>query len=96
MVLFFGIELVLHAFDEVLGAARRGNDPVSHRFAQFFFSGAGVLRDREVLAESVRAVDRHGAGNPYQLAGFDVKDFSVLVIKDSAAGFHAGTLRKKG
>ena len=50
-----------------------------------------MLRDREVLGQSVRAVDRDSAGHPDQLAGFNVKDFGEFVIKNLVAGLHRGT-----
>ena len=50
-----------------------------------------MLRDREVLGQSVRAVDRDSAGYPDQLAGFNVEDFGEFVIKNLVAGLHRGT-----
>lgn len=50
-----------------------------------------MLRDREVLGKSVRAVDRDSAGHPDQLAGFNVEDFGEFVIKNLVAGLHRGT-----
>jgi hypothetical protein len=47
-----------------------------------------LLRDREVLGESVRAVDRHGTGDSDQLAGFGIEDFREFVIKNLFADFH--------
>ena len=86
--LFVEIEFRLHALDEVFGSPRWCNNSVSHRFAQLVLSGTGILRDREVLGESVRAVDRHGTGNPDQLAGLDVKDFCELIIQNFVTGLH--------
>jgi len=74
------VEFGLHAFDKILCPSRRSNDSVSNRLAQFVFAGPGILRDREVLGESVRAVDRYGAGHPDQFAGFDIEDFGELII----------------
>ena len=54
----------MHAFDEVLGPPRWGDDSVSHCFAEFVLGGASILRDREVFGESVGAVDSHGTGHP--------------------------------
>ena len=50
-----------------------------------------MLRDREVLGQSVRAVDRDSTGHPDQLAGFNVEDFGEFVIKNLVAGLHRGT-----
>ena len=52
-----------------------------------------MLRDREVLGQSVRAVDRYCAGHPDQFAGFDIKDFGEFVIENLVAGLHRGRLR---
>ena len=90
------IELGLHAFDKVLCPSRRSDDSVSHRLAQFIFGGTGILRDREVLGESVRAVDCHRAGHPDQFAGFDFEDFSEFVIENLVAGLHMSRLRSIG
>jgi hypothetical protein len=85
----------LHALDEVFGSPRWRNNSVGHCFAQFILSGAGILRDREVLGESVRTIDCHGAGNPDQLASFDVKDFCEVVIQNMVAVLHIGSSCKK-
>jgi hypothetical protein len=74
------VKLILHAFDKILCPSRRGNNPISNRFAQFVPGSTGMLRDREVLGESVRAVDRDSAGHPDQLSGFNVEDFGEFVI----------------
>ena len=73
-------EFSMHAFDKILRPSRRRNDSVSNRLAQFIFGGPGILRDREVFGESVRAVDGYGAGHPDQLAGFDIENFGELII----------------
>jgi hypothetical protein len=86
-----GVKLILHAFDKILCPSRRGDNSISHRLAQFVPGGTGMLRDREVLGESVRAVDRDSAGHPDQLAGFNVEDFGEFVIKNLVAGLHRGT-----
>jgi hypothetical protein len=85
----------LHTFNEVLGAARWRDNSVSHCFTQFILRGTGFLRDREVLGESVRAVDRHGTGNPDQFAGFDIEDFREFKIQDLFADFHGFSLWRK-
>jgi hypothetical protein len=61
---------------------------------QFRLGGAIPLRDREVLAQSVRAMYRHRAGDPNQFAGLDVEDFPVLVIEKFLAQFHVRLLVK--
>ncbi len=87
--LFAAIEFHLHAFDEVLGSPRWRDNSVSHCFAQLFLCCPGLLRDREVLGESVGAVDRHSAGDPDQLARFHVKDFCELIIQNMIAVLHS-------
>ena len=52
-----------------------------------------MLRDREVFAESVWAVDGHGTRNPDQLAGFEIKDFGKFIVEDFVADFHDNGLR---
>lgn len=86
--LFVDIEFRLHALDEVFRASRWCNNSIRHCFAQFLLCGACFLRDREVLGESVGAVDGHGTGNPNQFAGFDVKYFCELKIQNFVAGSH--------
>jgi hypothetical protein len=86
--LFVEIEFRLHALDEVFGAPRWCNNSIRHCFAQLVLSGAGILRDREVLGESVGAVDCHSTGNPNQLAGFDVKHFCEMKIQNFVARLH--------
>jgi len=91
--LFVNIECRLHAFDEVFSSTRWCNNSVSHGFAQFVLGGASILRDREVLGESVRAVDGHSTGYPDQLASFDVKDFGKMIIQNFVAGLHSKHLQ---
>ena len=92
--LFF--EFFLHAFYEVLGPSGWGNHSVSHGLAQLVLCGTGILRDREVLGESVGAVDRYGAGHPDQFAGFDIENFGKLIIKNLVARLHQDSLRSIG
>jgi hypothetical protein len=91
-----GVKLILHAFDKILCPSRRGDNPIGHSLAQFLTGGTGMLRDREVLGQSVRAVDRDSTGHPDQLAGFNVEDFGEFVIKNLVAGLHRGTSGRFG
>jgi len=84
------IKFFQHALDEVLGPPRRRDDSVGNGFAKFFTGGSRILRDREVLGESVRAIDRDGAGHPDQLAGFKIEDFRVFKVENPVAVFHVG------
>ena len=77
-----------HFLDKVLGAPRRGDHAVGHCLAQFIIGGPCLPRDREVLVESVRAADRHGAADPDQFASLDVEHFRVGVVEEFAAGLH--------
>jgi len=81
-------QLLQHPQGEVLRPSRRGDHAVGHGLLQFRLAGACLLRDREVLLQSVGASDRHGAGDPDQLPGFDVEDFLVLVIEKLLAHLH--------
>ena len=67
------------AEDKILGPSGGGDDPVGHGLAEFIRGGACILRDREVLLQSVRASDRHGAGDPDQLPGPDIEHFGILI-----------------
>ncbi len=88
----FEAQIREHFEQEVFGPPGRGDDPVGHGLLEFGFGGPGVLRDREVLGESVGAADGHGAGDPDQFPGPDVKDLFVLVVENLFADFHGGLL----
>ena len=87
--LIFGLEFGLHAQDKVLGPTCRADDPVSHGFLELFGAGPGLLRDREVFLQSVRAARGDSHRGADQFPGFDVKHFGVGVVgKNLCAGFH--------
>jgi len=85
------LQLVQHPFHpqhEILGPPGGGDDAVGHRLLQFRFGGAGFLRDREVLLESVRAADGHGAPHPYQFPVLERNDLFILEIEDLLGDLH--------
>jgi hypothetical protein len=88
-----GFKFILHALDEVFCPSRGSNNSVSDGLAQLVPGGAGMLRDREVFGQSVRAVDRYCAGHPDQFAGFDIEDFGEFIIENLVAGLHRDRLR---
>jgi hypothetical protein len=47
-----------------------------------------LLRDREVFAQSVRAVHRYGTGDPNQLPSLDVENLFVLIIEKQFSDLH--------
>ena len=81
-------EFLLHAQHEILGPPRGGDDAVGHRFTQLFLCCSRLLRDREVLGQSVRTPDRHRTPNPDQFAGLDIQDLLVLEIENLLAHLH--------
>ncbi len=85
---FLKSQFFSHAQGKVFGPTGRRNDAVGHRLAQFGLGCPGLLRDREVFGQSVRAIDGYGAGNPDQLPGFRVKDFFERVVKNFPPFFH--------
>ena len=86
--LFDPVQLIGHPQGEVFRPARGGDHAVSHGFAQFFWCGAGLLRDREVFAQSVRAVNGDGTGDADQFAGFGVQNFLIGKIEKFTLLFH--------
>jgi len=81
-------QFILQAQNKILGAPRGREHAVGHGLFEFFFSGAVFLRDREVLAQSVGAAHRYGAGHADHFAGFHVQNFLVFIIEDFFADIH--------
>jgi hypothetical protein len=88
------VELLHHIHGKILGAAGRGDHPVGHGLLQLRFRCPGVLRDREVLLQSGRAADRHGAADPDQLAGLHVKHLGVLEVENLFPDLHRDLLER--
>lgn len=49
------------------------------------------LRDREVLFQSVRAMNGHRAGNADQFPGFDIEGLAVFKVEKLFTNGHAGS-----
>ena len=82
------VQRPFHPQHEILRPPGGGDDAVGHPLLQFRFGGAGFLRDREVLLESVRAADGHCAPHPYQFPVLERDDLFVLEIEDLLADLH--------
>lgn len=89
------LQLRLLPPDEILRPPRRRKDAVGHRLVQFRFGSTCLLRDREVLRESVGAADRHGTGDADQLAGFEIENLFVLKIEYFFRRLHLDLLCQK-
>lgn len=73
-------QFILEAENEVPSPAGGRDDPVGQSFLQFGRSGACILRDREVVAQSAGTGDRHRAGHLDQPPCLCIQDFLVLEI----------------
>ena len=85
---FFEAQFREHALGKIFRPAGGGDHAIGHGLTEFGFGGPCLLRDREVLDQSVGAADRHGTANPDQLPGLDVEHFFVAVVEKFCAAFH--------